>query len=392
MNVINFYLPSQFISILLSFLVIVLLSKKTLINSLYQLKFFHVLFAFFTFSVLMFVLHYDNDFSFSLLVIKQGLLKGIAIPIIGILTLALLNFDFFKFFKLYAIFGIVLGTIEIVLGNSFSLDEGTPKSFSFILLFSIPFFSFLHFKLPAFLFSLFLAFYHIISEDIYITSADFATVLFSLILSGLYLFFTAKKVFVVFLFSFFFFVVFSGLDIYDVLLNIGLTPSSANKIAAPFSLFSIVLDSGFELVPWTIHVRYVEMINILDRNWFNNIFGSGVFSTITESSEYYRALLNIGTDYTDVEIQNGKFFSLHNLPRGFLHFGFIYFILIFWWYFKLISWLIKRQKIEKKFAYFYVLNFLFISALWNPYISSMFYLYILYKFRFNLPMISDHEN
>ena len=58
-------------------------------------------------------------------------------------------------------------------------------------------------------------------------------------------------------------------------------------------LISFVWNTDIDILPWSVRVRIIELINLLDRNIFFNIIGEWYEAFITESTSnfnYYESI------------------------------------------------------------------------------------------------------
>jgi hypothetical protein len=109
----------------------------------------------------------------------------------------------------------------------------------------------------------------------------------------------------------------------------------AFKITQAFYLVNIF---DFEALPWSLRIRIAETLQVFEKNPAAVFVGSGLYSYITDLSQY--AIVNPNeffgdNDYSAAEIASNRFYGLHNTSRGLLHYGVLYFLLVFYYHYKL---------------------------------------------------------
>ena len=160
--------------------------------------------------------------------------------------------------------------------------------------------------------------------------------------------------------------------------KIGLPPQLSFKLSLPNTVARCLIDSEdilYEL-PWTMAVRFVEIRNVILKGPLTILLGEGAYSVVGSHTLSYKHLTGrtFGrSDYTDEEEYEGQFYTLHNISRGLLHYGIIYFIISIMLFIKFKKQLYREDPlfhIKMYMALVFMLN-----AIWNPYISSLYYQY-----------------
>lgn len=370
-NVITSFLDRQLVVALLGLIFLTVITRRADLSKLIRFRVVQTIIYTILLSVVVLLLNYDGDTVYWINVVKQGLLKGIGLPLISILSLSALSFNFESHFKLMALTGFILSIISLVFGTEISFSESTPYFVSLMILFYMPYYVVVKFRLGFVMIGILVLYYYVVIAGVYLTSADVALLAGTIITSTLII--VSRKLSQGLIVVIIFYCLTSS-DFYSLLKSVGLSPSSAHKISAPFALLSLIFNDFYDSIPWTLHVRVVEFLNSWDRWPLFNITGSGFFATITESSFRYRAALNT-YDYTMLEILKGEYFSVHNFSRGFLQFGLSYFVLLVVLYLNSV-FVILRKSFSHEYKRIFFLTFYFLVAIWNPYISSFFYVFI----------------
>lgn len=306
---------------------------------------------------------------------KRNLYREFAIPILFIVFYSL-----FKFTSREIFVSIYLTSLFVSLGQFICLALNFEIEFVYGYQFIVPLLTLIYLKekkwkfLSLFMLSLYL--YLFIKKGVYFSSQH-------VMLFGLFVFFYGvyKRTLlaVLGLLILTLLVVLNEFSLYVWLKeSIGLESGVAFKIS---QIFMVLSNSSFESIPWSPRVRIVETINTFDRSVFNNLFGSGFVSSITESylpfiSNYGEALQE--NDFLISEIAEKKYYGLHNTSRGLLHYGVVFFIILF------VVFVRNIQKIRRNGNDQYdilLCFFYFIITFWNP---SLLTMYLLLNMRNNL--------
>jgi hypothetical protein len=149
----------------------------------------------------------------------------------------------------------------------------------------------------------------------------------------------------------------------------GLKADVAFKLS---QVFLVLGSPDLASIPWSPRVRVVEFINTFDRNLFEIIFGSGYVSYIEES--YAQFVMNLyeylgKDDFSRSEIVSGRYYGLHNTPRGLLHYGVIYFLVSIWIFFRVHY---KSLAFQLSSHYKLANIFIFSMSIWNPSLLFVF--------------------
>lgn len=96
------------------------------------------------------------------------------------------------------------------------------------------------------------------------------------------------------------------------------------KIEKFIGLITFVIDRDFSIydLPRSPQVRVIETANLLDQNLVYIIFGKGFGGAISETKYKYGTYLN-ADDYSEKEVKERKFFTLHTFNQLILKHGFI---------------------------------------------------------------------
>lgn len=318
--------------------------------------------------ITIFISFFENIDLLYLYYLKTNVYKGFVIPVVIIVVFSCLKYGGDDYLR--CMFGvsilISLGqAICIFTGNDISVFFSYQFSISFILLLMAP-----SFKLK--LLSLFnLAVYILlfIKGQIYFSSQDVMLVLVAVII---YFILYKRKTSFLFLILFLA-IIYSNAEVQNVYSFLKDTIGLSGGVAFKFSQIFLVLGSSdFASIPWSPRVRIIELINSTDRNILANIFGSGYVSYIRESIIRFVQNKNEFLQVNDFrldEISSGMFYGLHNTPRGFLHYGAIYFLLVTIIFYKAHKAIVSM----KDSRVLSLINiFLFSLSIWNPLILFVF--------------------
>lgn len=306
---------------------------------------------------------------------KRNLYREFAIPILFIIFYAL-----FKFTSREIFVSIYLTSLFVSLGQFICLALNFEVVLVYGYQFIIPLLSLVYLKekrwkfLSLFMLSLYL--YLFIKKGIYFSSQHIMLFGLFVVFYGVYkrTLLAALGLLILTLL-----VVLNEFSLYVWLKeSLGLDSGIAFKISQIFMVFS---NSSFESIPWSPRVRIIEAINTFDRSVFNNLFGSGFVSSITES--YLPFISNYGevlqeNDFLISEIAEKKYYGLHNISRGLLHYGVVFFIMLFVIFIKSIQKIRRNgnDQYDILLCFFY-----FIITFWNP---SLLTMYLLLNMRNNL--------
>jgi hypothetical protein len=103
------------------------------------------------------------------------------------------------------------------------------------------------------------------------------------------------------------------------------------KLENIHSLIYVFKGASIDLYPYSVQVRVVSFMNILDRSLLGNLFGSGFGSYFSESVYGFPRVDD--SAFTMHEISNGKFYFPHNIGYQFLKTGIILPVFLLW-----LSW------------------------------------------------------
>lgn len=211
--------------------------------------------------------------------------------------------------------------------------------------------------------------YLFIKGHLYFSSQDVMLILISL---SLYIYIYKKTTFAIITLSSLFISLFiTNIQAPNAFLQntFGLEPSVSFKLTQFFDVFLI---TNFADIPWSPRVRIIEFINAFDRNPVELIFGSGNASYITESIMLFSQSGGglSPSDFSLDEISRGVFYGLHNFPRGFLHYGLIYFLISGILFYRNVQHF-KKESLnchETQMANVFLVS----MACWNPSILFLF--------------------
>ncbi len=319
---------------------------------------------------------------------KRNIYKEFVLPVFLIILFSIIKLDARGFLKTSFFVGCVISAGQMFSYFLFGVSELTYTSAQItISTLLLLFYKDIKIKLICG-FNIFLYIYLTIKGVIYFSSQD---VMLIFIMAILYIFFTNKKLFLsLFLLFCILQVLGFNFDIYAYLKNdIGLEPGVAFKLS---QIFIVLKSLDLSMIPWSPRVRLVELINTFDRDFFQIVFGSGYVSYITEQTVHF--VQNFGEalgpdDFSAEEIHLGVFYGLHNTSRGFLHYGFVYFLIATFLFLKSIKSYNKHN-----YCQLTLLSsiYAFSMALWNP---NIIFLYLLGSIEFcnrKYPVKSRREN
>jgi hypothetical protein len=302
--------------------------------------------------------------------LQKNIYKELIIPLVIVLVFSGMRIggrDYLELMFSISLYITIGQILSLLIGNEVTLYIGYQFTIScLLLLFSSNF----KLKILSF-FNIFIYIFLLIKGYLYFSSQD---VMLILLVSITYLFSSKRKLMFVLItcFLILYLVIGNIEEPYSFLKNtVGLSPAVSFKLT---QIFLVVGSSDFSTIPWSARVRLIEFINTFDRGYFNIFFGSGYVSSINESIISFVHAPNefLGPDdFSFLEISSGNFYGLHNFPRGVLHYGGIYFVIIFCIFYNNHRSLIKC-KADKLASLMNV--FLFVLACWNPSILYVFFM------------------
>ena len=156
-----------------------------------------------------------------------------------------------------------------------------------------------------------------------------------------------------------------------------------NKLIYKFNSFmyliSFVWNTDIDILPWSVRVRIIELINLLDRNIIFNIIGEWYGAFITESTSnfnYYESI-NPDNDFSSNEWTAGRFYNLHNVSHIILNYGLLFYLLLSYLYYR------STKLFGKNFQFFYSMFYLsFFNFGWtlrSSHLIVFFYLIFIYN-------------
>lgn len=323
--------------------------------------------------------------------VRSVLWSGMVHSLVGPLILITVIFNYrggpASIFLAFALAGLLVLSSELVASNINPevLSNGAFSGLSWFILYALPM-AILVRRKEILLISLLLLVVFLAGSqaDPYISSALVAILVISVISAVIFkvgairIWSRSKSKPLIFLTALCLFLAAVFLSSYDRLVKMGLPASVSYKISQPLHVGRQVLTLDHQTIPVvdrltpTLQVRYVAIINSLDRNILENFFGSGIFSFFEESKVSYFDISGRSYDdttaYSPDQFSAGQFYRPHNTARGVLNYGFLFFLISGFLFMKQMKGCRKKNA---PYYIFYLGSLFFVSSLWNPYFSTL---------------------
>lgn len=320
--------------------------------------------------------HFDTLF---FVYLKKNLYKELVYVIVFILFFSIYKFELKYFLYANAFVALSLSISQIV-SYIIGINDFYYSSYQLTISFLLILFSTSLLVKLACLLNVVVYFYFSYLGYIYFSSQHIMLIMLVMLL---YLLIYKRGWFLIFILSFLSITIFSSFnfDVYSSLKSFGFAPGISFKIS---QIFIVLNNLDIASIPWSPRVRIIELVNTFDRNIISNLFGSGYISYIKES--YMPFIMNsfdhIGiNDFSQMEINTGKFYGLHNTSRGLLHYGLLYFVFciaIFMYNLRFLS----RLRYDRELKMFNI--FIFSMSVWNPSVLFLFLLLSSFKLKSNM--------
>ncbi|MCT7551041.1 hypothetical protein N5U04_10570 [Aliarcobacter butzleri] len=121
------------------------------------------------------------------------------------------------------------------------------------------------------------------------------------------------------------------------------------KLNSAVKLLEFTSEKDLNEVPWSPRVRIIELINILDKNPINILFGNGIGGYFTETNYKFNFndSVNPSDDFDIKQIEQGRYYSPHGIGTIILKYGLIFYILMFFILIKIFKYC--KNDLEKAF-------------------------------------------